>query len=66
MTQLFSPSLEQVESAMFGCDNIGWCRSCGAEHYNCEPDARNYECEDCNKRLVFGAEEFLLRGWVQS
>ena len=45
-------------------DSIGFCMDCGAEAYNCEPDARNYECESCGARQVFGAEEILLRGWM--
>lgn len=40
-------------------DNPGFCKACGAEHDNCEPDARNYKCDHCGKNEVFGAEEFL-------
>jgi hypothetical protein len=42
------------------CDNPGFCIACGEEHYECEPDARNYKCEACGQRQVFGAEEILL------
>lgn len=41
-------------------DNPGFCISCGEEADNCEPDARNYKCESCGKKTVFGAEEILL------
>lgn len=41
-------------------DNPGFCVACGHEQDGCEPDARNYECESCGKRQVFGAEELLL------
>ena len=40
--------------------NPGFCLACGASQGGCEPDARNYECEDCGKHQVFGAEEILL------
>jgi len=41
-------------------DYVGFCVSCGCEHYNVEPDARRYECEDCGKYKVYGAEEILM------
>ena len=41
-------------------DNPGICISCGADADGCEPDARNYECESCGQKQVFGAEEILL------
>lgn len=41
-------------------DNPGFCIACGAEADGCEPDARNYECECCGKREVFGAAELLM------
>ena len=49
-----------VEAQMFGTENPGFCRACGAEADGCEPDARNYECEACGEAEVFGAEELLL------
>ena len=39
--------LEAAEESMFGMENLGFCIACGAEHYGCEPDACNYECEEC-------------------
>jgi len=36
------------------------CVECGAEHYGVEPDARGYECEECEQRGVYGAEELLF------
>ena len=53
-------TLDQVMQAVAQDDGIGFCRSCGEEAYNVEPDARNYECESCGLREVFGAEELLL------
>ena len=56
------PSLEQVMTAVEADDNIGICRKCGYEHYGVEPDAENYECEDCGEKEVFGAEQLLIMG----
>lgn len=39
---------------------IGFCIACGAEAYDVEPDARRYECDDCGKEKVYGAQEILL------
>jgi len=52
--------LQAVQDQMFGTDNPGFCRACGADAYECEPDARNYTCEECGEPEVFGAEELLL------
>lgn len=38
----------------------GFCKECGHEQGGCEPDARNYVCENCGKPAVFGAEELLM------
>ena len=48
--------IEAVESG----DSVGFCLACGAENYGVEPDARKYECEDCGKPKVYGAEEILM------
>jgi len=55
-------TLEQIEEAM---ENMsGFCLECGAERDGCEPDARNYPCDECGKRQVFGAEELVIMGAV--
>lgn len=41
-------------------DNPGICLNCGKGSNNCEPDARNYQCDHCHERQVFGAEEILF------
>ena len=41
-------------------DNPGFCVACGEDAYGCEPDARNYKCESCGAKAVFGAEELAL------
>ena len=55
-------SLEQIEQAMQ--DQTGFCIVCGYEQDNCEPDARDYCCEDCDCNSVYGAEELALMGYV--
>ena len=52
--------LEAVESEMSGTENPGFCLKCGADADGCKPDARNYQCEECGSRSVFGAAELLL------
>ena len=54
--------LEVLRENETNLSNYGFCLACGAQHDNCEPDARGYECEDCSKRQVYGAEEILLMG----
>jgi len=51
---------DQVIAAIERDDHTGICKACGSEQGGCEPDARNYKCEDCGKLEVFGAEECLL------
>jgi len=41
-------------------DNLGFCNACGEDAYGVEPDARNYTCESCGEKQVFGAPEFLF------
>ncbi len=52
--------LAAVENQQTSLDNPGFCTDCGAEHGSCEPDARNYPCEECDSPAVYGAEELLL------
>jgi hypothetical protein len=52
--------MDAVEGSMFGLENPGFCTSCGEDADGCEPDARNYECDCCGERTVFGAEELLM------
>ncbi len=54
--------LETIEEAM--ADNTGFCIRCGAERDCCEPDAREYACEECGERSVYGAEELIMMGLV--
>lgn len=52
--------LDEVMKAVERDDLTGFCLSCGAEQGPVEPDARNYTCEDCGEKQVFGAEELLI------
>ena len=52
--------MDAVDRQSVGLDNPGFCLACGAEHESCEPDARNYECETCGAKKVFGAAEILI------
>ena len=51
---------DAIERRETSLDHPGFCIDCGEEHFECEPDARNYECENCGKLKVFGAEEILF------
>jgi hypothetical protein len=51
---------EACERAMTPLDNPGFCTACGEDADECEPDARQYRCESCGQRAVYGAEELLL------
>lgn len=51
---------EQIIAAVEADDNLGFCTACGAEACCVEPDARQYECEQCGENAVYGAEELLI------
>ena len=52
--------LDAIERRDTCLDNPGFCLVCGNEQDGCEPDARNYQCEECGQWQVFGAEELLI------
>lgn len=52
--------IEAAEREMFGLDNPGFCIACGNEQEGCEPDAREFECEACGERKVYGAAELAM------
>ena len=54
--------LEDILAAAQSGDDIGFCRHCGNKQSGCEPDACNYECEECGVREVFGVGELLIMG----
>lgn len=44
----------------------GWCTSCKEfTRENTEPDAEGYDCPKCLERNVVGAEDALLRGFIE-
>lgn len=51
---------DEIIEAVESDDSIGFCTNCGEEHDGCEPDARDYLCESCNKPAVYGADELLF------
>lgn len=40
--------------------DLGYCLACGAIRECCEPDAREYHCEECGEDMVYGVEELLM------
>ena len=55
-------TMQQVEEA--SGMQAGFCLECGVMQECCEPDARKYRCDNCQKNEVYGAEELLLMGRV--
>jgi len=55
--------LAEAEDQMFGMENNGICINCGALRGMCEPDAREYPCDDCGQNKVYGAAELLMMGY---
>lgn len=55
-------SLEEIQDAIE--EQGGFCIECGEPAYGVEPDARGYECENCGRNAVYGAEELLIMGFV--
>lgn len=51
--------IDAARRQMTTLDNPGFCLNCGLEHDGCEPDARNYKCESCGMKTVYGAVELL-------
>jgi len=51
---------DAVERSLTDGDNPGFCQMCGYEQDGVEPDARNYECQNCSAEEVFGAEELMM------
>jgi hypothetical protein len=53
-------TLKRVMAAIEADASLGFCLACGAEQDGCEPDARQYPCDQCDALQVYGAEECLL------
>ena len=52
--------VDEIMSAAMADTCLGFCVACGAEKGGCEPDAREYCCDDCGAMAVYGAEELLI------
>jgi Zn finger protein HypA/HybF involved in hydrogenase expression len=52
---------ETIMAAQEG-DYLGYCLCCGYQQGGCEPDAHEYECEDCGELTVYGAQELVIMG----
>jgi hypothetical protein len=59
--------MKMKEEKYFELSNLyyGVCRSCKFEQECCEPDAREYECNQCGKPEVYGLEELLMMGELE-
>ncbi len=44
--------------------SMGACLACGEMADGVEPDAREYECESCGAKKVYGLEEILMMGLI--
>ncbi len=53
-------NIDQVLAAIERDDHTGICIKCGFEQGGCEPDAREYVCENCGAEAVYGAQECLF------
>ena len=56
-------TLEQITEA--SALQAGYCVGCGAMREECEPDAREYQGDECKQPLVYGAEKLMLMGRVR-
>jgi hypothetical protein len=46
-------------------DYLGLCVACGEVRDSCEPDARRYKCEACEKHAVYNAEQLVMMGRIR-
>tara|TARA_R100001510_G_C7627138_1_gene186786 strand:- start:129 stop:314 length:186 start_codon:yes stop_codon:yes gene_type:complete len=52
--------VELLLELAYADNNEGLCMACGEIAEGVEPDARQYKCECCGERRVYGAQEALL------
>lgn len=58
--QIRMGTLEQMSE-----QSMGYCPICRAWTTGCcEPDARQYPCDKCGEKSVFGAEEAVMLGFL--
>lgn len=58
-------AMTEEEYQEFDSDYMGLCIHCGSEAFECEPDARNYPCDECSEKTVFGIQELLMMGNIR-
>lgn len=58
--------MTEEEYHMHDDSHDGGCLACGEiQDGGCEPDARNYKCEACGERQVFGMQELMIVGHIE-
>jgi hypothetical protein len=63
--QQYRPVMGEEEYRTVHDAGVGFCLACGEEaDSGVEPDARQYPCETCGQRKVYGLEELLLMALV--
>lgn len=61
--EVITPAIREHEYREAREENYGWCRKCRDLSYgSVEPDAENYECEECGSQQVYGIEQGLIMG----
>lgn len=61
--QVMTPALREHSYKEAREENYGWCRKCRDLSYgSVEPDAENYECDECGSYQVYGIEQGLIMG----
>lgn len=60
---VFDEDFERRASGMT-LDNPGFCLACGNEQEGCEPDAERYNCEACDRPMVFGFQQLVIMGLI--
>jgi hypothetical protein len=62
-----TPFILTQEDYVYGDENgEGFCLACREQAFGyCEPDARNYKCEECGEHQVFGLGELLIMGLIE-
>jgi len=62
--EVYMFEMTEAEYQEMDNESVGFCIACGEQAYGCEPDARGYACESCEKNKVYGLAELLLAGRV--
>ena len=60
MARKYKLTVDRIVEAAESGEDMGFCLACGADAYGVEPDARQYECDECGAEKVYGAEELLM------